>query len=198
MIATQLWPLPYTGCPVAQPGVFVVGACTVYLERERKTIQRIGTGVLMAISLITGSFLALKEFSAIKEHHVFGRFSAISLSDPTTAARLFLWVIAVKGWEERPILGWGQENFPYIFAKHYDPGMYGRAAWVDRAHDALTKDGSRVDRAHDIFFFDWLTAGGVLGLFTYLSIFCTAIWYASVGRRYGLRRDKLVNWPPHK
>ena len=152
----------------------------------------------MAISLITGSFLALKEFSAIKEHHVFGRFSAISLSDPTTAARLFLWVIAVKGWEERPILGWGQENFPYIFAKHYDPGMYGRAAWVDRAHDALTKDGSRVDRAHDIFFFDWLTAGGVLGLFTYLSIFCTAIWYASVGRRYGLRRDKLVNWPPHK
>ena len=101
MIATQLWPLPYTGCPVAQPGVFVVGACTVYLERERKTIQRIGTGVLMAISLITGSFLALKEFSAIKEHHVFGRFSAISLSDPTTAARLFLWGIAVKGWEEQ-------------------------------------------------------------------------------------------------
>jgi tetratricopeptide (TPR) repeat protein len=70
--------------------------------------------------------------------------------------------MAVQGFKERPVLGWGQENFNFVFNKYYNPGMYGQEPWFDRAHNV---------------FFDWLIAGGLLGLLVYLSLFGTAIWF---------------------
>jgi hypothetical protein len=61
---------------------------------------------------------------------------------------------------ERPILGWGQENFSYIFNKYYDPSMYGQEQWFDRAHNE---------------FLDWLVAAGIPALLLYISFFILAL-----------------------
>jgi cytochrome c-type biogenesis protein CcmH/NrfG len=63
--------------------------------------------------------------------------------------------------KERPILGWGQENYAIVFDKYYDPRMYAQEPWFDRVHDIVM---------------DWLIAGGFLGLLSYLSIFGATLW----------------------
>ncbi len=68
--------------------------------------------------------------------------------------------MALEGVAERPIVGWGQEGFNYVFNKYYDPSLYAQEAWFDRAHNA---------------FIDWLTAGGIPAFLLYLSLFGTAI-----------------------
>ncbi len=69
--------------------------------------------------------------------------------------------MAVEGFKERPVLGWGQENFNYVFNTNYDPRMYGHEQWFDRAHNV---------------FLDWLIAGGVLGLISYLSLYASGVF----------------------
>ena len=72
-----------------------------------------------------------------------------------------IWQMSWEGFKERPIFGWGQENFLYVFAKHYNPKMWNQEPWFDRSHDV---------------FFDWLVAGGAVGLLTYLSMFAALIY----------------------
>lgn len=65
------------------------------------------------------------------------------------------------GVKERPLLGWGQEGYNFVFNKYYDPRMYAQEPWFDRVHNVV---------------FDWLIAGGFLGLLSYLSVFVAALW----------------------
>jgi tetratricopeptide (TPR) repeat protein len=76
-------------------------------------------------------------------------------------SRTLLWSMAAKGVNERPLLGWGQDNFPYVFSKYYDPKMFAQEQWFDRTHNV---------------FFDWMIAGGVLGLLSYLAMFAALIY----------------------
>jgi tetratricopeptide (TPR) repeat protein len=69
--------------------------------------------------------------------------------------------IALQGVKERPLFGWGQENYAIVFDKYYDPRMYGQEPWFDRVHNII---------------FDWWIAGGTLGLVSYLSLFAIALW----------------------
>ena len=76
--------------------------------------------------------------------------------------------MAIKGFKEKPILGWGQEGFNYVFNKYYDPALYPYEPWYDRAHNA---------------FLDWLMAGGLPAFLLYLALFVTAIvalWRSSL------------------
>ena len=67
--------------------------------------------------------------------------------------------MAIKGFKERPILGWGQENFNIVFNKHYNPLM-DQEQWFDRTHNIIL---------------DWLIAAGILGALSYLSLFVAVL-----------------------
>jgi len=76
--------------------------------------------------------------------------------------------MALRGSMERPILGWGQENFGYIFQAHYNPAMYAQEQWFDRAHNV---------------FLDWLVDAGFVGLLAYLALyalFLVYVWKSSL------------------
>ncbi len=81
--------------------------------------------------------------------------------DGTFTSRLLNIKMALAGFKERPVLGWGQDNYFYVFSKHNDPRMYSQEPWFDRTHNV---------------FMDWLIAGGILGLLAYLSLYFSAIW----------------------
>ena len=81
--------------------------------------------------------------------------------DGTFTSRLLNIKMALEGFKERPILGWGQDNYFYVFSKHNDARMYSQEPWFDRTHNV---------------FMDWLIAGGILGLLAYLSLYFSAIW----------------------
>ena len=101
---------------------------------------------------------------------VFGRFVSMPITQPFTDAsfqsRYLTWTSAYKGFVERPVLGWGPENFPYVFDKYYNPQRFGSESWFDRAHD---------------FVLDYLVSGGIVLFAAYIGIFVA--YYMSIIRR---------------
>lgn len=133
----------------------------IMVIQERQT--RLARGVLAALIglvVIVGIFALVKDQQWVKDIEPLWRLST-TLTDGTTFSRLMNWGMAWEGFKERPILGWGQENYAAVFDKYYDPGMWGQEPWFDRVHNIV---------------FDWLIAGGILGLLAYLSLHVVALW----------------------
>lgn len=130
------------------------------LFSKDKHIRKISVFCFAAI-LLSSSFVYLfRDNRIIKSSQVLSRLTDISFNERTVTSRFMVWNMAYKGFLERPILGWGQESFNFVFNKYYDPGMWNQEPWFDRAHN---------------IFLDWLIAAGVLGLLTYLSLFGFAV-----------------------
>lgn len=103
------------------------------------------------------------------------RIFDISFTTQTFEHRTIMWGIAYQGFKERPLLGWGPENYIQVFDRHFDPHYYvpGQpfGAWFDRAHSII---------------FDYLVETGALGLFAYLSIFFVFFWQLWRMRKSGV------------
>lgn len=136
-------------------GLFVIALLNINnKESERiKRWSRYALAVLVGFVLV---FLMVKNSSFVTSSPVLSRFSNLSVSSLKTEGRAFVWPMAIEGIKEKPILGWGQDNFNYVFAEHYSAEMYKLEPWFDRAHN---------------IFLDWAIAGGLLGLISYLALY---------------------------
>ncbi len=165
VVLLQMFVLYHTGTRGAILGLMVgAGLATILIaifERERKKLRKVAVGIIVAIALLVGGFIAVRDSAFVKETPLLARFSEISISNFSTNARVMVWGMAIEGFKERPILGWGMENFNYVFNEYYNPKMHGQEQWFDRAHNV---------------FFDWLIAGGLLALFAYLALFGCAVY----------------------
>lgn len=123
--------------------------------------------IVIAILASALVFLLLLVFAAdikiLKQNKYwdFSRLMDISLNkaDGSINGRFLLWQSALKAFRERPLLGWGAENFDYAFDKYYNPQFFRggiNETWSDRAHN---------------WFLDFLVMGGLAGLASYLAIF---------------------------
>ncbi len=66
------------------------------------------------------------------------RFAEISHKSETIEARRINWEIAIAGFRERPIVGWGPETYFHVFNKYYDPriGQFKlMKQWFDHPHN---------------------------------------------------------------
>lgn len=142
-------------------GMGVFGIYMVLFSRTYPTLKKISLGVLAAVVLFVGGVYTFKDSAVITENPSLNRIASINL-EKDLRVRSYIWGMAVEGVKERPVLGWGQGNFNYIFNEQYDPNLYNAELWYDRAHNIV---------------FDWLVAGGVLGLLAYLSIFIALVYY---------------------
>ncbi len=148
-------------------GVALIAIIWAIFSKKERFFRWVGI-IIIAIMIISVSTLGLtKNSSFVKERPLLNRFAELITLDIFKVmkeqgySRNLLWKMSWEGVKENPILGWGQDNFPYVFAKHYDPGMYGQEQWFDRTHNV---------------FFDWLIASGFLGLIAYLSLFISALY----------------------
>ncbi len=141
-------------------GALLAALILVILARNSRNVWRVAVGLVAGILLVAGGFWLARDSALVKEVGFLDRLATISLSESTIKARILNMGIAWQGVKERPLLGWGQEHYAIVFDKYYDPRMYGQESWFDRVHNVV---------------FDWLVAGGFLGLFGYLAIFTTAL-----------------------
>ena len=83
----------------------------------------------------------------------------------TIGGRTVVWEKGLKGFLEKPLFGFGPENFELVFTKYYNPCMgtvrCGNDIWYDRAHNII---------------FDTLPTVGILGFLGYLLIFTSAFY----------------------
>lgn len=143
-------------------GGILIGAILIAIfEREKRVIKQLALGGIVAVVLLIAGFFSLRQSEFVQNNPTLKRFAEISWSNINGQARQLVWPMALKGFKEKPILGWGQEGFNYVFNKYYDPRMYGQEAWFDRAHNAPL---------------DFLVAGGLLGFLSYLALFVSALY----------------------
>ncbi len=85
--------------------------------------------------------------------------------EKATYSRLVVWEKAWQGFLEKPLFGWGPENFDFVFTKYFNPCMFlpecGGDIWFDRAHNII---------------FDTLVATGIFGFLAYLGIFLSTFY----------------------
>lgn len=141
-------------------------------------IRKVALGATIALVALIGLFVLVKNTSFVQSSPVLSRFAQLSPGEFKNQGRYYVWPMAIKGFVERPILGWGQEGFNFVFNKYYDPRMYTQEPWFDRAHNT---------------FLDWLVAGGLLGFISYLSVLGTLYYYVFKAEEDFLRNeDKAV------
>lgn len=143
-------------------GLLLTALLIAIFEKHKKKMRMIAISVVAVVLVLVGVFIALRQTDFVMKSPVLSRLATISLTEKTTLSRLTLWNMAVEGFKEKPLFGWGQENFNYVFNKYFDPKLYNQEQWFDRTHNVV---------------FDWLVVGGGLGLASYLVFFSSIIWF---------------------
>ncbi|MSR71000.1 tetratricopeptide repeat protein [Candidatus Kaiserbacteria bacterium] len=129
--------------------------------KESRTLRRIALGAVGVVLVIAGGIYVARDTAFVKESPVLRRVASLSLTETTVVSRLkYIWPMAISGGLEKPLTGWGQENFNFVFNAKYDPGMYNQEQWFDRAHNQ---------------FLDWLIAGGIPAFLLYTSLYVLAL-----------------------
>ncbi len=155
-------------------GAVLLGALLWMVEsgaRGRKSAATLFIGMLVLI----GGFVLVRHEPWVQKLPAFGRLATISLSDGESAARFHIWNMAYKGFLARPITGWGQEGFNYVFNTYYTPNMYGQEPWFDRAHD---------------IYLDWLIAGGAPALLLFLALLGATVY--GIFRSQMSKKEKIL------
>jgi len=128
--------------------------------------------ILLIISPI--GFWFVKDAEFIKERETLNRFATtyddisefvsniFSGEAKTNAqARTYIWAMSLEAIKEKPLLGWGLDNYNVVFSKYYRSELYSKEPWFDRSHN---------------IFLDWAVSAGIPGLLAYLSLFISSTW----------------------
>lgn len=148
-------------------GLFVTTILIAVFEKKNVIVRKIGIALIILSVLFVALLGVAKDSDFVKKSDMFSRFAELVTLNPAKVletqgkARSLLWGIAWDGIKERPVFGWGLDNFHYVYAKHYKPEMYAQEQWFDRSHNV---------------FMDWMVQTGFAGLLTYLSLFGGAIY----------------------
>jgi O-antigen ligase len=141
-------------------GAIGLGAILWAVESGKKGRRAAGAALLILLIAI-GGFYLLRNSSFIQHDPSLNRLANISLKDPETYTRLTIWHMALEGFEQKPVFGWGQEGFNYVFNQYYEPSLYSQEPWFDRAHN---------------MYLDWLVAGGAPALLLFLVLLGSTVW----------------------
>ena len=141
-----------------------VGAMVLYIgifARRYPQFRLAAIASLVLFVVLIGSFIGLRDSEFVQSSSTMNRIANIDLQRDLQV-RGTIWGMAWEGVQERPVLGWGQGNFNFVFNQNYDPFLYDQEQWFDRVHNIV---------------FDWLIAGGFLGAAAYFSIFIAFFYY---------------------
>lgn len=121
----------------------------------KKNLKKMGIFLILLLVLVTAILLIFQP-PFIEDN--------IGLLLIEMKPRFVVWEKAWKGFLERPLFGWGPENFNVVFNKFFNSCMFtvecGSEIWFDRAHNIIL---------------DRLVTTGIIGLLSYLLIFVASI-----------------------
>jgi O-antigen ligase len=142
------------GAYVGLVGGIVLFCSLILVFRGRQYLKPVLIG-LSVLVLTLSSFWFLPGFWQKASPFLASRIYALwEIPKP----RLIVWQIGWNAFLEKPIFGWGPENFLYAFNKHFIPEIHTyEVAIFDRPHNKII---------------DLLVTQGIIGLLIYLFLFC--------------------------
>jgi len=142
-------------------GGLLLSALIFTFSSADKKLRTFSYGIIAVMIALAIGFYFAKDTKFITQSPTLARVRNISIASDDAQARFHIWSLSFSAFKERPIFGWGPENFAVVFSKYYDPRLWSREPWFDRAHNSVL---------------DWLIQGGILGLAAYLGIFASSVW----------------------
>lgn len=142
-----------------------VGAIFFIISSALTSSSKIVRSILAVLLTLFTAFIIIfwfnRESQFVQHIPILNRFS--SLTDTTASTRVMAWKIALRAWQDHPLLGWGPENFNIGFNKYYNPRLLEFSyyeTWWDRPHNMAL---------------EVLLHTGLVGLTVYISIFVYVI-----------------------
>ena len=146
---------------------------------KEKGLKRVALPLIISMLIMLASVFLVSQYSDfLKNDITISRFFNM-FSDSSVTSRFSAWEMALNGIKERPFLGWGEDNFISVYSLNPIPYVQ-EQIWMDRAHNIIVH---------------WLINAGILGLLSYIAIFCAAfyvIWTAIKKQRMGRAEGKVV------
>ena len=135
----------------------------VYLIKGHiELIRKVSLTFLFAIAIALTAFLGFRNSDMIqaiaKVHPMASRFVNLDLKDPSVVSRWHTWDAGLRASLDKPILGWGPENFIVAWGRYFDASEIVKERF-DQAHNKLIEE---------------LTTRGIIGLGTYMAIWVLA------------------------
>ena len=128
-------------------------------DLQKSIVKNVWAWILIVIFLFGGVFFFTRHMSFWEGVPGLNRLTKTSLTQGDLDFRFMAWQSGLEAFKEKPVLGYGWENFGIAFGRHYNPNLLG-----------TTFNETNWDKPHNIFL-EYLVAGGVLGLLAYLILF---------------------------
>ncbi len=150
-------------------GIAVLGYIIVL--RDFPKTRKILAGVAVAGVAVISLLYVFRQTAFVLSIPAVNRTINTSFESIKNSPRWLAWTAAVESFKEKPLFGWGPNNFFYAFNKYYQSKSlefgYGET-WFDNAHNIIMNT---------------LAVQGGVGLASYLFIFCAAVISLVLARR---------------
>ncbi len=134
--------------------VFFAILSLFFLRKEKKKIVFISISLLVLIFSFLSLVTIYGDSEFVKSHSFLNRVNLSRIySSNSFKERIWASEISLKAFRDKPILGWGMENFGVVFNKFYDYRIGLNGPWFDRVHNQALQ---------------YLVDGGMLLFFFYL------------------------------
>lgn len=139
--------------------------------RNKPKIRSVLFGLITIGIILLGILYVNRQTEFVKNIPAVGRAVNTSMFDIKESARWIAWEIAWDSFLEKPVFGWGPNNYFYAFNLHYNPKSlehgYGET-WFDNAHNIVMNT---------------LAVQGALGILSYFGLFIVAIIMLTIAFR---------------
>lgn len=140
--------------------VLVLGGIIIGATSRRA--RKIALGLFIGMVALGAFFWVFRASPIIAHNYYLRRFTEFDPQSTTAQTRFVGWRAGLKGFIERPLLGWGEENYIVSFNK-YLPAYF----------HSLSPSETYFDRAHNQFI-DTLVSEGIFGFASYMAIYVFA------------------------
>jgi len=145
------------------------------VTREGNRKLAICCGIILLLGFVSITLLfAAKETDFVKSRELLSRVTEVTKvwESASVRERFLNWNIALKAFKEKPVFGWGPENFGSAANKYYDYRIGRGEPWFDRAHNNPI---------------EILATGGIL-LFSFYLFWLAAVFYVI----FKIAREKKI------
>ena len=115
---------------------------------------------------------AFKNTPLLQNNHLVNRLTTFNLSDGSSLSRVFVTKVGINCFLQKPLLGYGFDNFEICGQKNFDPMITN-----------VVPDQSRFDKTHNMPI-EIMATTGIFGIIFYLELY----FYA-----YKIVRDLMLN-----
>jgi O-antigen ligase len=134
------------------------------LGRTYPRLRRASIGLLAGGVVVLGVLFAFRTTPFVRSIPALGNLLNTTIERGSSSTRIMAWGIAVDAWKEKPVFGWGPNNYYYAFNKYYKPEFLRHGwgeTWFDNAHNVMMNT---------------LSTQGVFGILSYAGMFGAAAY----------------------